>query len=169
MNHFFTIFYGLQPTIIWLSHVRWSVHPSVRPSGNVLMLRHVHAYLYVRPAKDLVMGLSAHDQTFAFRVILTVIIWPYRSEKTSWGLSCTKLILAWFTSTVVRHVLAYASPDPLKIWSWAYRPMTKPLLSECQNCLKTVWKLCYFDIQVLPIYFWFSRTPFFVTWVFFSV
>ena len=20
--------------------------------------------------------------------------------------------------------------DPLKIWSWAYRPMTKPLLSE---------------------------------------
>ena len=28
------------------------------------------------------------------------------------------------------YVLAYASSDPLKIWSWAYRPMTKPLLSE---------------------------------------
>ena len=79
---FFLLFsYGLQPTIIWLSHVRWSVHPSVRPSGNVLMLRHVHAYLYVRPAKDLVMGLSAHDQTFASRVILMVIIWPYRFKK----------------------------------------------------------------------------------------
>ena len=72
---FFLLFsYGLQPTIIWLSHVRWSVHPSVRPSGNVLMLRHVHAYLYVGPAKDLVMGLSAHDQTFAFRVGLVEII-----------------------------------------------------------------------------------------------
>ena len=29
------------------------------------------------------------------------------------------------------YVLAYASSDPLKIWSWAYRPMTKPLLSGC--------------------------------------
>ena len=37
------------------------------------MLRHVHAYLYVRPAKDLVMGLSAHDQTFALRVDLKEI------------------------------------------------------------------------------------------------
>ena len=45
------------------------------------MLRHVYAYLYVGPAKDLVMGLSAHDQTFASRVILTVIIWPYRFKK----------------------------------------------------------------------------------------
>ena len=46
----------------------------------------------VRPAKDLVMGLSAHDQTFAFRVILTVIIWPYRFEKTSWGWA----VPSWF-------------------------------------------------------------------------
>ena len=80
-SFFLQFFNVLQPTIIWLSHVRRSVHPSVRPSGNVLMLRHVHAYLYVGPAKDLVMGLSAHDQTFAFRVILTVIIWPYRFKK----------------------------------------------------------------------------------------
>ena len=55
-------------------HIRRSVHPSVRPSGNVVMLRHVYAYLYVGPAKDFVMGLSVHDQTFAFRMILTVII-----------------------------------------------------------------------------------------------
>ena len=38
------------------------------------MLRHVYAYLYVGPAKDLVMGLPAHDQTFAFRVGLVEII-----------------------------------------------------------------------------------------------
>ena len=73
-SFFLLFFYGLQPTIIWLSNVRRSVHPSVRPSGNVLMLRHVCAYAYVRPAKDLVMGLSAHDQTFAFRVGLVEII-----------------------------------------------------------------------------------------------
>ena len=47
--------------------------PLVCPSDNVLMLRHVHAYLYVGPAKDLVMGLSAHDQTFALRVDLKEI------------------------------------------------------------------------------------------------
>ena len=37
------------------------------------MLRHVYAYLYVGPAKDLVMGLMAHDQTFAVRVDLKEI------------------------------------------------------------------------------------------------
>ena len=37
------------------------------------MLSHVCAYAYVRPAKDLVMGLSAHDQTFALRVDLKEI------------------------------------------------------------------------------------------------
>ena len=75
-------------TIIWLSHVRQSVHPSVCPSGNVLMVRHVCAYAYVRPAKDLVMGLSAHDQTFAFRVILTVI--NDRTDlKKDLGMSCS--------------------------------------------------------------------------------
>ena len=37
------------------------------------MLRHVHAYLYMGPAKDLVMGPSAHDQTFALRVDLKEI------------------------------------------------------------------------------------------------
>ena len=80
-SFFLLYFHSLQPTIIWFSHVRRSVHSSVRLSGNVLMLRHVYAYLYVGPAKDLVMGLPAHDQTFAFRVILMVIIWPYRFKK----------------------------------------------------------------------------------------
>ena len=54
------------------------------------------------------------------------------------------------------HVLAYASPDPLKIWSWAYRPMTQTfaflvskLSKNCKNCRKNVWKLCYFDIYFL--------------------
>ena len=51
-----------------------SVRLSVHPSGNMLMKRHVYIYQYVRPAKDLVMGLSAHDQTFAFRVGLVEII-----------------------------------------------------------------------------------------------
>ena len=37
------------------------------------MKRHAYIYPYVRPAKDLVMGLSAHDQTFALRVDLKVI------------------------------------------------------------------------------------------------
>ena len=71
MNHFFLLFfYGLQPTIIGLSNVCRSVHPSVCPSGNGLML----SPAYVRPAKDLVIGLSAHDQTFALRVDLKEII-----------------------------------------------------------------------------------------------
>ena len=49
-----------------------SIHLSVRQA--MLMLSHVCAYAYIRPAKDLVMGLSAHDQTFAFRVGLVEII-----------------------------------------------------------------------------------------------
>ena len=50
-----------------------SVRLSVHPSGNMLMKRHAYIYPYVRPAKDLVMGLSAHDQTFALRVDLKEI------------------------------------------------------------------------------------------------
>ena len=42
------------------------------------MIRHVHAYAYVGPAIDLVIGLTAHDQTFAFHVGLTEIILQLR-------------------------------------------------------------------------------------------
>ena len=49
------------------------------------MPRHVHAYLYVRPAKDLVMGLSAHDQTFALRVDLKEITELWIAEVGDFG------------------------------------------------------------------------------------
>ena len=44
------------------------------------------------------------------------------------GLSCT--VRPSGNVLMVRHVFAHALSDPLKIWSWAYRPMTKPLLYE---------------------------------------
>ena len=46
------------------------VRSSVRQYANE---RHVYIYAYVRPAKDLVMGLSAYDQIFALRVDLKEI------------------------------------------------------------------------------------------------
>ena len=68
MNHFFYYFFMVYspPSSDSATSVGLSIRLSVRPQDNVLMLRHVYAYLYVGPAKDLVMGLSAHDQTFAF-------------------------------------------------------------------------------------------------------
>ena len=56
--------------LIWLSHVCPFVRSSVRQYANE---RHVYIYAYVRPAKDLVMGLSAQDQTFALWVDLKEI------------------------------------------------------------------------------------------------
>ena len=50
-----------------------SVCLSVHPSGNMLIKRHAYIYPYVRLAKDLVIGLSTHDQTFALRVDLKKI------------------------------------------------------------------------------------------------
>ena len=44
------------------------------------------------------------------------------------GLSCT--VRPSGNVLMVRHVFAHALSDPLKIWSWAYRPMTKPLLYD---------------------------------------
>ena len=75
-NIFFTIF-------LWFT----ARHHLTQPC--LFVCPSVRQYLYMRPAKDLVMGLSAHDQTFAFRVILTVQIW-----KNKLGLSCTKLSLS---------------------------------------------------------------------------
>merc|ERR1711983_736285 len=51
------------------------------------------------------------------------------------GLSCT--VRPSGNVLMVRHVFAYALSDPLNIWSWAYRPMTKPLLYEwtCRRSL----------------------------------
>ena len=61
----------------------------------MLMKRHAYIYPYVRPAKDLVMGLSAHDQTFALRVDLKEITELF-IVKNKLGLSCTQNSLKSF-------------------------------------------------------------------------
>ena len=54
---------------------------------------------------------------------------PSSDSATSVGLSICLSVRQAMCWCLDMSVLMHTS-DPLKIWSWAYRPMTKPLLSE---------------------------------------
>ena len=133
---------------------------TVRPSGNVLMLRHVHAYLYVRPArhinaykylgpaKDLVMGLTAHDQTFAFRVI----IWPCRFKKQAGAelhliLSRIAQVGTWMGDP--SYIICWPHICGHVEWFEAYK-LILLRISNCINAAKThqMWKNAWNFLKV---------------------